>query len=181
MLFSAQTLAFPPALSTTSKTARIMRALKMEVTVSTEDQLQKLREDVAARMNSRPPEDTSEDATPPPAPLKAKPPVTVTPHLPLPVGTQPMLDAQLGEALKIMRDYADWGHLPTAGIDDCIRVGDTLARMMTSSATLATVAARLQKGEPESVHRMIVQYAEPLVPEGEGSAKSRKRINRGNG
>ena len=41
-----------------------------------------------------------------------KPEVVKAPDRPLPVGTQPLLDAQLGEALKIMRDYADWAKLP---------------------------------------------------------------------
>ncbi len=115
----------------------------------------------------------------PPGSPRPAPPPEPKPHAPLPVGTQPMLEAQLGEALKIMRDYADWVHLPYAGIGDCIRVGEAMGRIMTASAMLATVAARFQKGEPESRHRMIVEYAAPQTPEGEGSAKSRKRISRG--
>ena len=79
-----------------------------------------------------------------------------------------------------MRDYTDWVHLPSAPIEDCMNVGDAIARMMTASATLA-VAVRFQKGEPESRHRLIVEYAVPKAPEGEGSVKSRKRIKPGHG
>lgn len=93
---------------------------------------------------------------------EAAPPrqVVIPPHAPLPAGTQLLLDAQLGEALKIMRDFADWVHSP-APIQDCIQVSHALGSLMTASATLATVSARLQKGDPESRHRMIVEYAEP--------------------
>lgn len=99
------------------------------------------------------------------------------PHLPLPVGTQPLLDAQLGEALKMMRDYVAWVHSPSVAMEDCLPVGDALARMMTASATLAGVVARLQQGEPETRHRTIVEYVEgPAAPKplgvggrGEGS------------
>ena len=97
-----------------------------------------------------------------------KPEIVKAPDRPLPVGTQPLLDAQLGEALKIMRDYAEWVHHPRSVMEECLDVGNGLARLMTASATLATVAARLQKGEPETRHRMIVEYVEP---EGEGSVK----------
>ena len=120
---------------------------KMEEPVSTDD---------------KPIEETESKTT------AAPPPVIIAPHLPVPLGTQPLLDAHLGETLKIMRDYADWVHLPHAPIDDCMRVSDALARLMTASATLATVSARLQKGDPESRHRMIVEYA---GPEGEGRPK----------
>jgi len=141
--------------------------------VSTDDQLQKLREDLVAQIKAKP--DMTADAPPPPQPAK------FPPHAPLPVGTQSLLDAQLGEALKIMRDYTDWVHSPSVPMEECMNAGDAIARMMTASATLAAVAVRFQKGEPESRHRMIVEYAEPNAPEGEGSAKSRKRINHGNG
>ena len=93
--------------------------------------------------------------------------VYIPPHAPLPVGTALLLDAQLGEALKIMRDFADWVHSPTE-IDSCIQVSHALGSLMTASATLATVSARLQKGDPESRHRMIVEYA---GHEGEGRRK----------
>ena len=162
-----------------------MRAPKTEETLSTEDQLRALKEDLARRASE--PRAAAADPPPPPqappqaAPAPKPPPVIVQPHLPLPVGTQPMLDAQLGEALKIMRDYANWVHLPAADIHYCMQVGDALARMMTASATLATVAARFQNGEPESRHHRIIEYVEPKVPEGEGDPKSRKRIKRDNG
>ena len=94
--------------------------------------------------------------------------VIIPPYAPLPLGTAPLLDAQLGEALKIMRDFADWVHQPTAAITDCVQVSAALGSLMTASATLATVSARLQKGDPESRHRMIVEYAQP---EGEGRRK----------
>jgi hypothetical protein len=135
--------------------------------------MRNLEEELTALENSHGPD--SPPGTPRPEPVQ------IEPDLPLPVGTQPMLEAQLGEALKIMRDLSAWVHHPHSGIGDCIRVGDAVGRMMSASAMLATVAARLQKGEPESRHRMIVEYAAPNRPEGEGSAKTRKRINRGHG
>jgi len=108
-------------------------------------------------------------AAPPPKP---EPPQAPAPP-PLPVGTQSLLDAQLGEALKIMRDYAVWVHSPSVAMEECLPVGDALARMMTASATLAGVAVRLRQGEPETRHRMIVEYvdgpaAPQLVAEGGG-------------
>ena len=89
----------------------------------------------------------------------------------LPLGTQPLLDAQLGEALKIMRDYAAWVHDPNSDMRHCTQVGDALARLMVASATLAGVAARLQSGDPESRHRIIVEHAPRARREGEGSTK----------
>ena len=95
----------------------------------------------------------------PETPAKPKPRTIYPPHAPLPVGTQPLLDAQLGEALKIMRDYTDWVHSPSVPMEECMNVGDAIARMMTASATLAAVAVRFQNGEPESRQRLIVEYA----------------------
>ncbi len=105
----------------------------------------------------------------------------------LPVGTQALLNAQLGEALRMMRDFSDWVHGSDTDIVQCCHVGHALGSLMTASATLATVAARLQTGEAETRHRMIVEYVEggpaapkPLGEGGEGVGESRKRINRGN-
>jgi hypothetical protein len=97
----------------------------------------------------------------------------------LPVGTQALLNAQLGEALRMMRDFSDWVHGSDTDIVQCCHVGHALGSLMTASATLATVAARLQTGEAETRHRMIVEYVEP-EGEGEGVAKSRKRIKADN-
>jgi hypothetical protein len=110
-------------------------------------------------------------STEPPGAPKPEPTAAPRPQPPLPIGTQPLLEAQLGEALKIMREYSDWVHLPTSRINDCIRVGDALGRVMNASAMLATVAVRLQKGEPETRHRMIVEHAAPSAPEGRGTRK----------
>jgi hypothetical protein len=141
--------------------------------LSTHEAMRDLEEQMTALENSHGPD------APPGAPRPESAPVE--PDLPLPIGTQPMLEAHLGEALKIMRDLSAWVHHPHSGIGDCIRVSDAVGRMMSASAMLATVAARLQKGEPESRHRMIVEYAAPNTTEGERPAKSRKRINRGHG
>lgn len=132
----------------------------MEELLSTHEIRREFEEQLTALENSHGPD------SPPGAPRPPSP--QLAPYAPLPVGTEPMLEAQLGEALKIMRDFADWVHHPSAGIGDCIRVGDALGRIMTASATLATVSARLQKGDPESRHRMIVEYA---GHQGEGRRK----------
>jgi hypothetical protein len=124
----------------------------LEDLLNVEDEMRDFEEKLAALENAHGPD------SPPGAP---RPPTKLPSYAPLPQGAQPMLEAQLGEALKIMRDYADWVHHPDAGIGDCIRVGDAMGRIMQASALIGTVAARLQKGEPESCHRMIVEYAGP--------------------
>ena len=136
----------------------------MEEPLSTQKIMREFEEQLTALENSHGPDSPPGDPRPAPPPKRL-------PYAPLPLGTQPMLEAQLGEALKIMRDYADWVHQPSAGIGDCIRVGDALGRIMTASAMLATVATRLQKGEPETRHRMIVEYVD-----GEGGLPRRSHL-----
>ncbi len=85
-----------------------------------------------------------------------------------PNDTQDLLNAQLGEALKIMRDLTDWVHRPTSDIVQAVHVGHALGSLMTSSATLAKVAAELRHGPSETRHRMIVERTQ----EGRGSAKA---------
>ncbi|HEX4302134.1 MAG TPA: hypothetical protein VHZ78_05045 [Rhizomicrobium sp.] len=85
-----------------------------------------------------------------------------------PTDTQDLLNAQLGEALKIMRDLSDWVHRPTSDIVQAVHVGRALGSLMTSSATLARVAAELRNGPTETRHRMIVEHS----GEGRGSAKA---------
>ena len=99
----------------------------------------------------------------PPAPLEA-------------AGTLWILEAQLGEALKIMQDLAAWVRHPGSDIHTCLPVADAVGQLARASATLAKVAVRLQNGDPESRHRVIVEYAEPG---GGGVRQSRKRINHG--
>jgi hypothetical protein len=98
---------------------------------------------------------------------------------PLPVpegGALPLLEAQLGEVLKIMQDFATWIHQPNTSIHTCVSVADSVARLVQASAVIGKVAAQLQNGDPESRHRVIVEYA---GPDGGGVARSRKRINHG--
>jgi hypothetical protein len=102
-------------------------------------------------------------------PLPPPPPVPAS-------GTLPILDAQLGEGLKIMQDFAAWFRHPRTEIETCIHVARAVGELMTASAALGKVATRLQNGDPESRHRVIVEY-----PEGGGVAPSRKRINHGRG
>jgi hypothetical protein len=137
----------------------------MEDTVST-DEKQKIEEALSRLEGSH----ARAPAAPPPKPEPPKAP----PPPPLPVGTQSLLDAQLGEALKIMRDYAIWVHSPNVAMEECLPVGDALARMMTASATLAGVSARLQRGEPETRHRMIVEHVEGEGEGGDANPKTNK-------
>jgi siroheme synthase len=96
----------------------------------------------------------------------------------VPTGTLPLLEAQLGEALKIMRDFATWVNSPRAPIEKCIAVADSVGQLARASAQLGKVAVRLQNGDPESRHRVIVEYAEP---QGGGVRQTRKRLNHGRG
>jgi hypothetical protein len=118
-------------------------------------------------------ENSHKDAAAPPS----RAPETIAPYLPLPVGVPSMLEAQLGEGLKMMREFVDCVHHPAFSMDAGMRLGDTFSRIMLANAALAEVAARLQKGDSETRHRMIVEHVAP--PAGEGMPKSRKRIKRG--
>ena len=97
------------------------------------------------------------------------------PALVIPTGTLPLLDAQLGEALKIMDSFARFIAHPQAQISRCAEVSDCVSKLALASAELAKVAARLHQGMPESRHRVIVEYADGAR---EGVAKSRKRLKR---
>jgi hypothetical protein len=122
--------------------------------------------------------ETGEDSISSAAPEPEAPPVTSTPlplPPPIPSGTLPLLDAQLGEALNIVQDLAAYIRHPSTPIHDSVSAADSVSRLVLASATLGKVAMRLQSGEPESRHRVIVEYAEA---QGERVCKSRKRINR---
>ena len=95
----------------------------------------------------------------------------------MPVGTLAILEAQLGEALKIMQDFSAWVHHPRSEITECVHVSRAVSELVTASATLAKIATQLQQGEPETRHRVIVEHAVP--PAGGGVRRSRKRINHG--
>jgi len=110
-------------------------------------------------------------------PAAPDPVATTGPDPAEPTGALPLLEAQLGEVLKIMQDFATWiVHQPNTDIHAYVAMADSVARLAQSSAVLGKVAARLQNGDPESRHRVIVEYA---GPDGGGVAQSRKRINRG--
>ena len=109
-----------------------------------------------------------------PTNVAAKPP---PPPPPIPAsGTLPILDAQLGEALKIMQDFTGWIRNSGSEMQTRMHVSHAVAHLMEACAALGKVATRLQNGDPESRHRVIVEY-----PEGGGVAQSRKRINHGRG
>lgn len=90
------------------------------------------------------------------------------------LGTAAILEAQLGEALKIMRDFSSWIHQPGTGIGDCVHVSHAVSELVTSSAALAKIATRLQHGATETRHRIIVER--DFASAGGGVARSRKRI-----
>ena len=123
---------------------------------------------------------TPEDSAPlPAAPSIKKAPIPFAPcTLVIPSGTLPLIEAQLAEALKIMDTFNRYIAHPHAPIRDCMEVSDCVSKLTLASANLATVAVRLQNGDPESRHRVIVEYAEP---QGGGVRQTRKRLSQGRG
>jgi len=94
----------------------------------------------------------------------------------IPSGTLPLIEAQMAEALKIMDTFNRYIAHPHAPIRDCMEISNCVAKLTLASANLAKVAMRLQSGDPESRHRVIVEYADA---EGEGVRQTRKRLNHG--
>jgi len=88
-----------------------------------------------------------------------------------PVGTEALLDAQLAQALRIMRDLAAFVRFPNLDMIDRMQVAQTLGSLMQSSATLGTAATRLKHGQEETRHRMIVCHEAAPVRRGKGSGK----------
>lgn len=117
------------------------------------------------------------DAPMPDAPTPPEPVATSQSGPVEPVGTAAILEAQLGEALKIMRDFSAWIHHPHSAISDCVNVSRAVSELVASSAALAKISARLQQGESETRHRIIVER--DFSSAGGGVARSRKRINHG--
>lgn len=118
------------------------------------------------------------DADPEPTAIADPQRLAIAPAEPvMPVGTLAILEAQLGEALKIMQDFSAWVHHPRSEITECVHVSRAVSELVTASATLAKIATQLQQGEPETRHRVIVEHAVP--PAGGGVRRSRKRINHG--
>ena len=98
------------------------------------------------------------------------------PPLPaIPAGMQALIEAQLGEALKMMRDFSAWVHHPQMPIHECIQVSHALGSLMDSSSKLVKIANGFDS-DAETRHRTIVEYANPR---GEGVAKNRKRLSDG--
>lgn len=122
------------------------------------------------------PADTSPADNAPADAASASGPPPIVPVTVAPTGTLPLLEAQLGEALKIMRDFATWVNSPRAPIEKCIAVADSVGQLARASAQLGKVAMRLQNGDPESRHRVIVEYADA---EGGGGRQMRKRLSHG--
>jgi hypothetical protein len=105
------------------------------------------------------------------------PPMPFAPStLVIPSGTLPLIEAQMAEALKIMDTFNRYIAHPHAPIRDCMEISNCVAKLTLASANLAKVAMRLQSGDPESRHRVIVEYADA---EGEGVRQTRKRLNHG--
>jgi hypothetical protein len=73
-----------------------------------------------------------------------------------PLGTEALLDAQLAQGLRIMRDLAAFVRFPNLDMIDRMQVANTLGSLMTSSATLGAVAARLKRGPEGTRHEVVV-------------------------
>jgi len=96
----------------------------------------------------------------------------------IPNGTLPLIEAQMSEALKIMDTFNRYIAHPHAPIRDCMEISNCVAKLTLASANLAKVAMRLQSGDPESRHRVIVEYTDA---EGGGVRQTRKRLSHGRG
>jgi hypothetical protein len=88
-----------------------------------------------------------------------------------PVGTEALLDAQLAQALRIMRDLAAFVRFPHLDMIDRMQVAQTLGGLMESSATLGKVATRLKHGQEETRHRIIVERETAPARRGKGVGK----------
>jgi hypothetical protein len=88
-----------------------------------------------------------------------------------PVGTEALLDAQLAQALRIMRDLAAFVRFPKLDMIDRMQVAQTLGSLLQSSATLGAVATRLKHGQEETRHRVTVTREAAPVRRGKGSGK----------
>jgi hypothetical protein len=95
-----------------------------------------------------------------------------------PVGTEALLDAQLAQGLRIMRDLAAFVRFPHLDMTDRMHIAQTLGSLMQSSATLGKVATRLKHGPEETHHRITVCREDAPAGRGEGVPQSRKRIKR---
>ena len=89
-----------------------------------------------------------------------------------PVGTEALLDAQLAQALRIMRDLAAFVRFPRLDMVDRMHVAQTLGGLMESSATLGKVAMRLKQGPEETRQRFIVERAPPKRGRGSGKVEN---------
>jgi len=88
---------------------------------------------------------------------------------PPPDGTQALIDAQLAEALLILRDFRIIVHSPQTDVEQCCHVTQCVGTLMNASATLAKVARDLQFGlADDQRYRMIVEHR---GAEGRGPAK----------
>ena len=129
-------------------------------TADESDQLEETKEE---------PGEDSVTSTPPEPGSTRRPYIPLPPPPPIPSGTLPLLDAQLGEPLKIMQDLSAWIRHPYSAILTCISVADSVSRLVQASATLGKVASHLQNGDPESRHR--VTESSWNMPLGRGCAK----------
>ena len=76
-----------------------------------------------------------------------------------PNGTEALLDAQLAQALRIMRDLEAFVRFPNLNIIDRMQVAETFGSLMTSSATLGAVATRLKHGQEATRHEVVVSHS----------------------
>jgi hypothetical protein len=79
---------------------------------------------------------------------KPEPAVQAAPPQGAPTSTEDLLDAQLAEALQIVRDFSAWIHHPNTDMERCIDVSIRVCGLMNSSAK----AARASTGARRASH-----------------------------
>jgi len=94
-----------------------------------------------------------------------------------PFGTEALLDAQLAQALRIVRNLAAFVRFPNLDMIDRMQVAQTLGSLMQSSATLGAVATRLKHGQDETRHRVTVSREAAPIRRGKGSGKVENEQN----
>jgi hypothetical protein len=73
-------------------------------------------------------------------------PAPPTPSIPT---TEDLLDAQLAEALNVVRDFSNWIQAPRADIETCIEVSNRICGLMNSSARAARASTHARRASHE--------------------------------
>lgn len=78
-------------------------------------------------------------------------PKEAAPSMPSPAipTTEDLLDAQLAEALKVVRDFSNWIVAPRADIETCIEVSSRICGLMNSSARAARASTHARRASHE--------------------------------